>query len=142
MEGGVIFNIFDSSTKKQVASIGAPIEGDKAEAEWTYYYQYDSERPLKEKPKFTFDVQGQRCKKKDSSSVEIGMNIKILAQDENGELAKNKKFYVSYSDGSNKSYSSNGQGEIELKDMVPGIILNITEDKNNETGLISRGNQL
>lgn len=31
---------------------------------------------------------------------------------------------------------------IELKDIVPGIILNITEDKNNETGLISRGNQL
>lgn len=64
------------------------------------------------------------------------MNIKILAQDENGELAKNKKFYVSYSDGSNKSYSSNGQGEIELKDMVPGIILEITEKKNEDTGLV------
>ena len=141
MEGGVTFWIYDDKGRL-VTSIGAEIEGDKAEAEWTYNYQYNSERPLKEKPKFTFDVQGQRCKKKESSSVEIGMNIKILAQDENGELAKNKKFYVSYSDGSNKSYSSNEQGEIELKDIVPGIILNITEDKNNETGLISRGNQL
>ena len=141
MEGGVTFLIMDDK-KRVVATIGADIEGDKADAEWTYNYQYDSERPLKEKTKFTFDVQGQRCKKKESSSVEIGMNIKILAQDENGELAKNKKFYVSYSDGSNKSYSSNEQGEIELKDIVPGIILNITEDKNNETGLISRGNQL
>ena len=141
MEGGVTFWIYNDKGRL-VTSMGADIEGDKAEAEWTYNYQYDPERPLKEKPKFTFDVQGQRCKKKESTSVEIGMNIKILAQDENGELAKNKKFYVSYSDGSNKSYSSNEQGEIELKDIVPGIILNITEDKNNETGLVSRGNQL
>ena len=90
---------------------------------------------------FTFNVQGQRCKKNESSTIEIGMNIKILAQDENGELAKNKKFYISYSDGSNKSYSSNDKGEIELKDMIPGIILNISEDQNNETGLVSKGGQ-
>ncbi|MGN1362608.1 MAG: hypothetical protein ACI4VU_02650, partial [Methanobrevibacter sp.] len=134
-DGGVTFWIYDDKGRL-VTSVGADIEGDKAEAEWTYNYQYDPERPLKEKPKFTFNVQGQRCKKKESSSVEIGMNIKILAQDENGELAKNKKFYVSYSDGSNKSYSSNGQGEIELKDMVPGIILEITEKKNEDTGLV------
>ena len=139
MEGGVTFWIYDDKGR-EVTSIGAEIKGNKAEAEWTYNYHYDPERPLKEKPKFTFNVQGQRCKKNESSTIEIGMNIKILAQDENGELAKNKKFYVYYSDGSNKSYSSNEQGEIELKDIVPGIILNITEDKNNDTGLISRGN--
>ena len=64
------------------------------------------------------------------------MNHKVIAYDENGEIAKNKSFYVSYSDGSFKSYSSNGQGEIELKDMVPGIILEITEKKNDTTGVI------
>ena len=140
MEGGVTFWIYDDKGR-EVTSIGAEIKGNKAEAEWTYNYQYDPERPLKEKPKFTFNVQGQRCKKNESSTIEIGMNIKILAQDENGDLAKNKNFYISYSDGSNKSYSSNDKGEIELKDMIPGIILNISEDQNNETGLVSKGGQ-
>lgn len=135
LEGGVTFWIYDDKGRG-ITSIGADIEGDKAEAEWIYNYEYDHENPLKEKPKFKFEVTGQRCKKKESSSVEIATNHKIIAYDENGEIAKNKTFYVSYSDGSNKSYSSNGQGEIELKDMVPGIILEITEKKNEDTGLI------
>lgn len=122
--------------KRVVATLGAEIEGDKAEAEWTYNFQFNPDYPLKQKPKFSFQVSGQRCKKKESSSVEISMNHKVIAYDENGEIAKNKSFYVSYSDGSFKSYSSNGQGEIELKDMVPGIILEITEKKNDTTGVI------
>ena len=135
MEGGVTFMIMDDK-KRVVATLGAEIEGDKAEAEWTYNFQFNPDYPLKQKPKFSFQVSGQRCKKKESSSVEISMNHKVIAYDENGEIAKNKSFYVSYSDGSFKSYSSNGQGEIELKDMVPGIILEITEKKNDTTGVI------
>jgi len=72
----------------------------------------------------------------ESSSVELAMNHKVIAYNENGEIAKNKSFYVSYSDGSNKVYSSNGQGEIELKEIVPGIIMEITEKKNQNTGVL------
>lgn len=85
MDGGVTFWIYDDKGRL-VTSIGADIEGDKAEAEWTYYYNGEK---LDSKPKFKFEVTGNRCKKIESSECEIGAKIDIRIATENGQLFNN-----------------------------------------------------
>ena len=85
MAGGVTFWIYDDKGRL-VTSIGADIEGDKAEAEWTYYY---NDEKLDSKPKFKFEVTGNRCKKIESSECEIGAKIDIRIATENGQLFNN-----------------------------------------------------
>ncbi|MCR5437593.1 MAG: hypothetical protein K6E97_11080 [Treponema sp.] len=138
VEGSVTFNVFDDK-KKCVAGYMSEIKDGKAEAEWTYNYEHNSENPLKEKPKFTFEVVGQRCKKVESPSVEMGINHKVTVHDENGDLAKNRKYYISYSDGTNKKYVSDENGVIELKNIIPGVVTEIIEDKNDSPGQIIIG---
>ena len=45
---GVTFTVYNKATGEEVTSIGADVEGDKAEAEWTYHYKHDPENPPKE----------------------------------------------------------------------------------------------
>ena len=85
MDGGVTFWIYDDKGRL-VTSIGADIEGDKAEAEWAYYYNGEK---LDSKPKFKFEVTGNRCKKIESSECEIGAKIDIRIATENGQLFNN-----------------------------------------------------
>ena len=85
MEGGVTFWIYDDRGSL-VTSIGADIQDGKAEAEWTYHY--NGER-LDAKPRFTFEVTGNRCRKAESSEVEIGAKINIRIATENGQLFNN-----------------------------------------------------
>lgn len=138
---GVTFTVRDKQTGEEIFQTGAEVKDGIAEAEWTYDFEYNHQNPMKQKPQFLFEATAQRCKKKESPNVEIGMNHKIAVYDENGEPAKNTKFYVSYSDGTCKKYISNDQGEIELKEMVPGIVLEIAEEKNKDTGLTTRGQE-
>ena len=85
MDGGVTFWIYDDKGRL-VTSMGADIEGDKAEAEWTYYYNGEK---LDSKPKFKFEVTGNRCKKIESSECEIGAKINIRIATEDGQLFNN-----------------------------------------------------
>ena len=82
MEGGVTFWIYDDRGSL-VTSIGADIQDGKAEAEWTYHYNGEK---LDAKPKFTFEVTGDRCKKVESPEVEIGAKINIRIATEDGQL--------------------------------------------------------
>ena len=85
IEGGVTFWIYDDRGSL-VTSIGADIQDGKAEAEWTYHY--NGER-LDAKPKFTFEVTGDRCKNVKSSEVEIEAKINIRIATEDGQLFNN-----------------------------------------------------
>ena len=138
VEDGVTFWIYDDKGR-QVTSIGADVVGNKADTEWSYEFSYDHLNPMKEKPQFKFEVTGSRCKKKESSTVTIGMNHEITAYDENGKLAENKTFNVVYSDGSKKKLSSNAEGIIELKDCVPGMVLEIESSDEENSGIMRRG---
>ena len=85
MEGGVTFWIYDDRGR-EVTSIGAEIKGNKAEAEWTYHWNGEK---LDAKPKYTFEVTGNRCKKVESGDVEIGAKIDVKIVTEVGQLIKN-----------------------------------------------------
>lgn len=125
MEGGVTFNIFDDKGK-QVYSTEAKVEGDKVEAEWTYSWNGDI---LKEKPRFSFKVTGQRCKKVESGDIEIGMKYEIPAFDENGEPLKNTKFTVYFSTDKSVSANSDDEGNIIIENEIPSKIISIETSK-------------
>ena len=94
MEGGVTFHVYDENGH-EVFSKGANIVDGKAEAEWTYHWNGEK---LDHKPKFTFEVTGQRCKKVESSECEIGATFEAVLQNQNGEILKDLDYAIIQSD--------------------------------------------
>ena len=114
MEGGVTFWIYDDKGR-QVASLGAEIEGDKAEAEWTYHWDGT---PLKEKPKFKFKVTGNRCKKVESGDVEISEKFIIELESLFTEDADQYKYYLIMQNDKEEEIKID-DGEITKEDLIP-----------------------
>ncbi len=116
VQGAVTFNIFDDKGK-QVASLGADIENDQACVEWTYHYNGEK---LDAKPKFKFEVSGNRCKRVESGEVEISGKIRIYLQTNidyetygfDAELIKND-------DEDNIEELTFDSGKIEKEDLIP-----------------------
>ena len=116
MEGGVTFWIYDDKGR-EVTSIGAEIKGDKAEAEWTYHWNGEK---LDARPKYTFEVTGNRCKKVESGDVEIGAKIILYLKTEmtyevNGfdiSLIRNEE-------ETNAEKISFDKGKIEKEEIIP-----------------------
>ena len=115
MEGGVTFWIFDDKGR-QVASLGANIEGDKAEAEWTYHWDGT---PLKEKPKFKFKVTGNRCKKVESGDVEISAKIDLQFVDKENYAINDVEYKLFFNE---EDFDSGdlSNGVYEKDDLIPG----------------------
>ena len=122
---GVTFTVYDRQTGETAAVLGAEVRDGIAEAEWTYHY---SGEKLTEKPKFMFEVTGSRCRKAESSEVEISQKIDIVAMMENGHAISNLECILK---------NENVQKRIEFKsgkfsgdDFVPGSwTLEIADDK-------------
>ena len=114
MEGGVTFWIYDDKGR-EVTSIGAEIKGDKAEAEWTYHWDGT---PLKEKPKFKFKVTGNRCKKVESSEVEISEKFIIELESLFTEDADQYKYYLIMQNDKEEELKID-DGEITKEDLIP-----------------------
>jgi hypothetical protein len=77
MEGGVTFMIMDDK-KRVVATLGADIEGDKADAEWN---PIDNRLPDNTNElKYTFEARGNRCKKVESSECQV-KNPKVVSME-------------------------------------------------------------
>ncbi|MBQ8680223.1 MAG: hypothetical protein IJ530_10735, partial [Treponema sp.] len=129
MEGGVTFMIMDDK-KRVVATLGADIQGDKADAEWTYHWDGI---PLKEKPKFKFEVTGQRCKKVESSEVEISAKISIyLHSNIDYEVYGFDSQLIKDNDVNNSENFSFDGGKYEKEDLIPGkyeVINEINSEK-------------
>ena len=79
MDGGVTFWIYDDKGRL-VTSIGADIQGDKAEAEWN---PIDTRLPDDTRElNFSFEVTGNRCKKFESSECQV-KNPKVISMEWN-----------------------------------------------------------
>ena len=116
MEGGVTFMIMDDK-KRVVATLGADIEGDKADAEWTYHWDGI---PLKEKPKFKFEARGNRCKKVESGDVEISGKIEIYLKKSDDTIIKDQNYILYKENEEFKKGKFDSDGKIEEKDIIPG----------------------
>jgi hypothetical protein len=134
---GVTFRVYkegaDPERDKPEYEIGSKNEGGTAEAEWTYTYKHDPEKPLTEKPKYFFTVNAQRCKEAKSGNVEISRNYVIYVRNEGGAV-KNTTCTVALSDGSMEEISTDDEGKISLDERVPGVSLWIkyTDEDGNE----------
>ncbi len=128
MEGGVTFWIFDDKGRG-ITSLSAEIEGDKAETEWTY--QWDG-TPLKEKPKFKFEVTGQRCKKVESSELEISGKFKFKITDIYNQKPEKYKLKLTGENDFTEDISVSDDCIYEKEDLIPGrykIIIEVDEDE-------------
>ena len=113
MEGGVTFHVYDENGH-EVFSKGVNIVDGKAEAEWTY--RWNGEK-LDHKPKFTFEVTGQRCKKIESSEVEISANLLVKVIDQLGEPLEGINATI-YKQNSSENFTTDENGNIE-KELIP-----------------------
>ena len=118
VESGVTFTVYNKATGEEVTSIGADVEGDKAEAEWTYHYKHDPENPLKEKPKFYFTVTAAKAKELKSGDVEIGQKVSIQIVSMEGMILENVTGL--FINGSEEIELSGDKGLYEQEDCVPG----------------------
>jgi hypothetical protein len=112
MEGGITFHIYDVSTGKEVTGIGADIKGDKAEAEWVYYWNGEK---LDEKPKFKVEVTGNRCKNASSAEIEISQKVRFYLTSTNGQRFNNVRFL-----DDNGNELKLGDGYYEKESEIPG----------------------
>ena len=125
MEGGVTFRVYDDKGR-QVFEKGVTIEGDKAETEWTYHWNGEK---LEEKPKFTFEVTGQRCKRVESGECEVCGKLSIQLTDEKYKSLGDLKMTLAYNDES-EDVQTDSNGLLEKEDLIPGYCqLSIHLDK-------------
>lgn len=80
---------------------------------------------LKAKPKYTFGVTGNRCRKVESGEVEIGMEYLIPTFDENGEPLKNSKFTVRFLNGNSIAAQSDDKGIIQIENETPSEVSSV-----------------
>jgi hypothetical protein len=122
---GVTFRVYqegaDPKRDRAEAELASGNRGGKAEAEWTYQYRHDPEKPLTEKPKFYFVATGRRCREAKSGNVEISKNYRILLEVDENVLA-NTKCKILLSDNTMENGITDENGVIKLDAKTPGIV--------------------
>lgn len=78
-ESGVTFTVYEEKSGKMVAETSARVKDGKAEAQWIYHYNGEN---LTEKPRYYYEVTGNRCRKAKSGTVEIGARIRLYLKNE------------------------------------------------------------
>lgn len=124
IEGGVTFWIYDDRGSL-VTSIGADIKDGKAEAEWTYHYNGEK---LDAKPRFTFEVTGNRCKKFKASECEISQKIRIKVLDEYSYILKNITARLTNDYDNIEKTSSDGSFEFDVIPSYWRFVISEIED--------------
>ncbi|MDE6068054.1 MAG: hypothetical protein K2F89_03770, partial [Treponemataceae bacterium] len=112
---GVTFTVYDRQTGETAAVFGAEVRDGKAEAEWTYHYNGEK---LNAKPKYIFEVTGNRCKKAKSPEVEIGAKLLIRISDQLYDALEDIEATIHSNDDS-FDVKTDAEGKIERDDLVP-----------------------
>ncbi len=113
---GVTFTIRNKQTGETAAVFGAEVQDGIAEAEWTYHYNGEK---LDAKPRYIFEVTGNRCKKAKSPEVEIGMEIHKVMCYEDGEPMEKMPYTIRLSNGDEIAGTTDKDGRIDKEDLIP-----------------------
>ena len=116
LEGGVTFWIYDDRGSL-AASIGADVKDNAADAEWTYHWDGI---PLKEKPKFKFEVRGNRCNKIESGEVEISASIQCQLVDSNENPLEDYSYTIIECNDNSTDGTTDSDGTIKIEEIIPG----------------------
>jgi hypothetical protein len=133
----VLFRVYSEGANpehdKPEAARQGTIKGGKAEAEWTYRYKHNPDKPLTEKPKFFFTASG-RCHGTESGTVEISQTVKGVAQDRAGNVLGNCAYEIFRNDEPFERGTTDSEGRITYEDLIPGkysVVLKHDEDEEN-----------
>ena len=123
---GVTLTVRNAATGEEVFQTGAEVRDGIAEVEWTYHY--NGER-LTEKPKFTFEVTGNRCRKAKSPEVEIGANIRCHITDIFENPGKDILYTLMNDDEKIQDGKVNSEGNLKAENLIPGNIHLLLSDE-------------
>ena len=123
---GVTLTVRNAATGEEVFQTGAEVRDGIAEVEWTYHY--NGER-LTEKPKFTFEVTGNRCRKAKSSEVEIGANIRCHITDIFENPGKDILYTLMNDDEKIQDGKIDSEGNLKAEYLIPGNIHLLLSDE-------------
>ena len=116
---GVTLTVYDKQTGEEVFQTGAEVRDGIAEAEWTYHYNGEK---LDEKPRYVFEVTGNRCKKAKSAECEIAAKITVYLKNEIESDIFGLDVNLIQNDDVDTSETLNfDNGKIEKRDLVPGL---------------------
>ena len=116
---GVTFTVYEEKSGKKVAETSARVKDGKAEAEWTYHYNGEN---LTEKPRYYYEVTGNRCRKAKSGAVEIGARIYCHVTDIFENPCKNIPYVLVNDNKKIKDGKIDSNGNVKLEELIPGTI--------------------
>ena len=128
MEGGVTFWIYDEN-RREVANLGADIVEGRAEAQWTYHW---SGEVLKAKPKYTFGVTGNRCRKVESGEVEISGRVELNIKNIYNQRPEGYKLQLIGENDFTEDIAVDDTNVYKNEDLIPGrykVIIKAEEDE-------------
>ena len=121
---GVTFTVYDRQTGEEAFQTGeeafqtgAEVQDGIAETEWTY--RYNGEK-LDAKPRYIFEVTGNRCKKAKSGEVEISAKIKVTIKNKEDEVVSEQPCSLYLNGEVYESGETDSEGLIEYENLVPG----------------------
>jgi uncharacterized Zn-binding protein involved in type VI secretion len=133
---GVLFRIYpegaDRLRDKPTAELAAVNQGGTARGMWTYRFAQEEEQPLKRKPKFFFVAGAQRCRDRESGTVEFSQNLEALVIDAK-ENPVQAMPYTIFLPGGTIEGETGGDGMIRQEGLIPGvyeIMINDREEAN------------
>ena len=113
---GVTLTVRNAATGEEVFQTGAEVRDGIAEVEWTYHYNGEK---LDAKPRYIFEVTGNRCKKAKSPEVEISQKL-IIRLPKIDNIEKLKADLYRYGTDETEEISFNSGNEYEKENLVPG----------------------
>ena len=114
---GVTFTVYEEKSGKKVAETSARVKDGKAEAQWIYHYNGEN---LTEKPRYYYEVTGNRCRKAKSGAVEIGAKFSLILQsDIDYEVYGFEVLLIKNDDEENVEKLLFSSGRIEKGNIIP-----------------------
>ena len=132
---GVTFTVYEEKSGKKVAETGATVKDGKAEAEWTYHYNGEN---LTEKPRYYYEVTGNRCRKAVSRAVEISAIIHCHVTDIFENPGRDIPYILITDSKKLQDGKADSDGTIKSKDIIPGdVYLLLSNGREHELKLLS-----
>ena len=132
---GVTFTVYEEKSGKKVAETGATVKDGKAEAQWIYHYNGEN---LTEKPRYYYEVTGNRCRKAVSRAVEISAIIHCHVTDIFENPGRDIPYILITDSKKLQDGKADSDGTIKSKDIIPGdVYLLLSNGREHELKLLS-----
>ena len=120
----VLFKIWkadsDLASDKPFTVLETTLKDHKAEVQWEYNWEEDSESPLTDYPYFFFSVSDDDGNEIKSNIIRISMNMLVEIHDENDAPQKNVRFLLNGPGKTAVEGKTDETGSCEVNGLIPG----------------------